>query len=297
MKETTTLRMPSGKSRIPARGLQELNPYLKSEDGKTVNTWGIPNNLFRTMAWHPRLALTEVDYANAFIFDDASYTACPSFDGRPGNVLFPEAGFVDRVTKELVINLVSLLNRSRYSITHHTVIGYFTLSSILDKTRAEELLLNLVDDNANPAFEGKTSHGNPLYSEIQLHALRLAVKLRGDAHDVTDEELGQLRTLMAESAKERIATSVLVSEPASKTPEYLAAFVNAMMVELTWCIVHFAGLLNKWFTVLRVEDEQYTVTAPGPEPRTFVEVYNLNVPEAIKKRNNALLGNDGWGGR
>lgn len=296
MKEMTTLRMPDEKPRIPARSPQELNPYLKSEDGKTVNTWGIPNNLFRTMAWHPRLALTEVDYANAFIFDEASYTTCPSFDGRPGQVLFPEAGFVDRVTKELVINLVSLLNRSRYSITHHTVIGYFTLSSLLDKTRAEELLLNLVDENGKPAFEGKTSQGKHLYSELQLQALRLAVKLQADAHDVTDEELNRLRTLMAESAKERIATSVLASEPASRTPEYVAAFVNAMIVELTWCIVHFAGLLNKWFTVLRVEDEQYAVTAPGLAPQTFVEVYNSNVPEAIKKRNNALLGNDGWGG-
>jgi hypothetical protein len=34
-----------------------------------------------------------------------------------------EAGFNDRFIKELVISRTSLINRSRYSVTHHSVIG------------------------------------------------------------------------------------------------------------------------------------------------------------------------------
>jgi len=250
------------------------------------------------MAWHPRLALTEVDYANSFIFDDQAFGAWPAFGGGSQNVMFPQAGFVDRVTKELVINLVSLLNRSRYSITHHTVIAYSFLQGALGKEISEQLLLNLVDESGRVNFEKKNWNGKPLYSLLQVLALRLAVKLCGDAHDVTDEECEHLRVVMRDVAKDRLATGLLANEPAAKTEAYVNAFVNAMFVELTWCIVHFAGLLNKWFTVLRVKDEEYTVvTPPGQSPLNFVEVYNSNVPDSIKKRNNALLGVDGWGGR
>ncbi|MEU7482281.1 hypothetical protein AB0A63_40380 [Lentzea sp. NPDC042327] len=77
-----------------------------------------------------------------------------------GTVRYPTSGFLDRVTKELVINVVSLLNRSRYSMTHHTVIGYNTLSELLPHpdpdTRAEQaeaMLLHLVDDHGNPTFD------------------------------------------------------------------------------------------------------------------------------------------------
>jgi hypothetical protein len=293
----TDLMIPKGEPRVPARKPDELSAYVKSEDTKSINTWGIPNNLFRTMAWHPRLALTEVDYANSFIFDQRSYASWPSFVDNGKSVMFPQAGFVDRVTKELVINLVSLLNRSRYSITHHTVIAYLFLSQEKGKDHAEQLLLNLVDEACKPAFENKTVGGQPLYSSVQLHALRLAVKLCGDAHDVTDEEFKQLRGLMEEVAKQQLGVGTLTTEPASKTREYVNAYVNAMLVELTWCIVHFAGLLNKWFTVLKVLDEPYRVTGEKEPSKTFAEVYNENVPESIKKRNNALLGTDGWGGR
>jgi hypothetical protein len=95
------------------------------------------------------LALTEVDYANSFIFKESEFIEIPK-PGRPtsGNVLFPSAGFIDRVTKELVINFVSLINRSRYSITHHGVISWGVLSTMAEgktdskrKARAEQMLL------------------------------------------------------------------------------------------------------------------------------------------------------------
>jgi hypothetical protein len=108
------LVVPKGGPRLRPRDPSEVNPYVKAELDKATDTWGMPNHLARTMACHPMLALTEIDYANSFIFKEDEFVQVPK-SGKPadGNVLFPSAGFVDRVTKELVVNFVSLINRSR----------------------------------------------------------------------------------------------------------------------------------------------------------------------------------------
>ncbi|KOV87528.1 hypothetical protein, partial [Nocardia sp. NRRL S-836] len=106
-----------------------MNAEVEAAYELSIATWGIPSNLFRTMAHHPALAITEVPYANSVIFDAGVLTEIPNPDtAQGGTVRYPTSGFLGRVTKELVINVVSLLNRSRYSMTHHTVIGYNTLS-------------------------------------------------------------------------------------------------------------------------------------------------------------------------
>ncbi len=66
-----------------------------------------------------------------------------------------------------------------------------------------------------------------------------------------------------------------------------------MLVELTWNVVHFSGLLNRWFTTLKMRDEAFPV---NPQGQTFIQVYNSSVPQRLKVRNNALLGPSGWGG-
>jgi len=193
------------------------------------------------------------------------------------------------VTKELLINLVSLLNKSRYSITHHTVIGLSTISEVHGMCLAEKMLLHLVDEKGSTDFE----HRNDLYDRYQLESMKIALKLRGDAHDVRDSEFSLLRDLCAERARDQIAKStVLFNQPASESAEFVSAYVDGMLVEMTWCIVHFAGLLNKWFTVMKIMDEN-DADRDGID---FVSVYNESVPESIKKRNNSLLGPDGWGG-
>lgn len=296
----TKLTIPTDGPRVHPLPPDSVNAYVRSEYDKTVNTWGIPNNLVRTMGWHPGLALTEVDYANSFIFDEGLYTTIPMpGSASPGeSVPFPQAGFVDRVIKELVINLVSLLNKSRYSITHHTVIAYTTLCDILPESNekrrrelAEELLFNLVDDDAQPSFERAQFRDRALYSELQVHCLTLATKLQSDAHQVTDDEFEELRASLRDQAERQIEDSILSSDARTKRKKYVDAYVNAMIVELTWCIVHFAGLLNKWFTVLKVMDES-DAEVDGID---FVSHYNSVVPDRIKEKNNRILGKDGWG--
>jgi hypothetical protein len=291
-------------SRVPPLPPSRADARVRAEYDKTVRTWGIPNNLIRTMAWSPALALTEVDYANSFIFDAPRYGSVPQPDGDPAaaTVLFPQAGFIDRVTKELVISLVSLLNRSRYSITHHAVIGHSTLCRELPypdpaerARRAEQMMLQLVDSNGRPDYEHQTydtgTRTVPLYSDSQLHCLRLAHAIHRDPHSVTDQEFAALRQVLRGEAEEAIAKGPLGDVIGTGTGAYLDAYVNAMIVELTWCIVHFNGLLNTWFTVLRVMDE----TDAERDGIDFVAAYNQQVPERIKVRNNNLLGATGWG--
>ncbi len=294
------LIIPANGPRIHPLHPSEVNSNVRVEYEKTVVTWGIPNNLIRTMARHPQLALTEVDYANSFIFDAGDYISWPRPGAPATNVLFRGAGFIDPITKELLINLVSLLNRSRYSITHHSVIGMTRISAALSQDfgemaakKAEAMLLNLVDANCKSDFEGQLFEGEPLYSEFQLTSLRFAEKMHANSHSITDTDMTRLRDVCRLRAVEEIQAAPLASQfgPVGPDAAYIDAYVDGMVVELTWCVAHFGGLLNHWFTVLRIRDEQ-DVDRDGID---FVSYYNSFVPDSIKVRNNNLLGHDGWG--
>jgi hypothetical protein len=298
------LVIPKDGPRLRPRDPSEVNPYVKAELDKATDTWGIPNHLARTMACHPMLALTEIDYANSFIFKENEFVQIPK-PGKPadGNVLFPSAGFVDRITKELVINFVSLINRSRYSITHHGVISWGALSSAVEgktgaerKARAEQMLLHLVDGRGTPGYaDAPPFRGKPLYSEIHVEALRLAEAMNRDPHSVTDQQFAKLSRLLRDQAKAQIADGPLARQfgRGGPDPAYLDAYVDGMMVELTWNIAHFSGLLNRWFTTLKMRDEPFAL---DPQGQDFAQVYNQLVPKSIKRRNNSLLGANGWGG-
>ena len=288
------LKMPIGPPRVPPLDLQLASPLVNAAHDKSIRTWGIPNNLFRTMAWSPQLGLTIVDYANSFIFDRNFYSLTPQASGDASKpVLFPDSGFVDRVTKELVINYVSLLNKSRYSITHHTLIGWFTLVKDLPdenpkdrEKRAEEMLLHLVSSEGKPDYEGRvfSGDGHPLYSPFQVLAFRLGEKMRQDAHLVTNEDFDDLLHYAKDIAKTACKQEPLLTASAPHLDTYTDAYAKGVVVELMWLIGHFAGLLNHWFTALRVPDE--------PE---FVDTYNKIVPVSVRKRNNGVLGATGWG--
>lgn len=279
------LILPNDGPRVEPLAPGQVNSGVLAEYEKTVRTWGIPNNLIRTMAAMPQLALTEVDYANAFIFDTDTYTDWPKPGSASESVKFPTADFVDRVTKELVINLVSLLNRSRYSITHHSFIGFMTIKGATeDEGKARDMLLHLANGSGEPTYKDAPSG---LYSEYQLAALDLAEKIQSTTgHSVSDEQVKSLRDLMRGEARKKSSDNKLPEDD-----EYIEALVDGMYVELTWCICHFGGLLNKWFTILKVKDEEYPVAGGN----SFVANYNALVPEEVRIRNNQILGADGWG--
>jgi alkylhydroperoxidase family enzyme len=233
----------------------ELDPYTESGLVMAELTWGrFRNNLAKTMAYTPRLLQTEVEYCNSFIFDP------PTFRGD-----VQETAFNDRFLKELVISRTSLLNRSWYSITHHSFIG---LKLFTDAGRREEghrKLLHLHEHQSHP----------DVYTPREMVVLNYTVKVTRDPHSVTDQEFEQLRQVLADGNRGDQRWESLDRETSSR-------YVCSQISELTWLIGHFC-LLNRWFTALQVPDE-------GPDDEdNFQAAYENMVPEDVRLRNARVL--------
>lgn len=253
-KRTADKQGPWTRIRPLQRG--ELDAYTHAGMVMGELTWGgFRNNLCRVMAYCPKLMQTEVEYCNTFIFDP------PTFRGQ-----VQEAGFNDRFLKELVISRTSLINRSRYSVTHHSFIGFALFDGAGRRQEGHAKLLHLHEHEQYPK----------VYTDLERVVLDYTTKVARDAHTVTDQEFAKLReTLAADSKKDQ--------RLASLPPDQFARHVDARIVELTWLICHFC-LLNRWFTVLQVPDET------GQDEDNFLMMYGNTVPADIRERNEAVLG-------
>lgn len=245
-------------TRIRPLQRDELDPYTEAGMVLGELTWGrFRNNLCRVMAYLPGLTQTEVEYCNKFIFDP------PTFRGD-----IQEAGFNDRFLRELVISRTSLINRSRYSITHHAFIGMKLFTDVDRREEGHRKYLHLHEHEKHPE----------IYTEVERTVLDFIAKVTRDAHTITDEEFDKLREVLAIDSRvdERLA-----SLPAAQFDRH----VDARIVELVWLCGHFC-LLNRWFTVLQVPDE-------GPQDEdNFLAAYEAVVPEDVRKRNEIILAGD-----
>jgi alkylhydroperoxidase family enzyme len=242
-------------TRIRPLQRDEIDPYTEAGMMAGELTWGrFPNNLCKVMAYTPRLLQTEVEYCNTFIFDPTTFR---------GEV--QEAGFNDRFIKELVISKTSLLNRSRYSVTHHAFIGMKLYSDADRRDEAHMKYLHLHEHEMHPE----------VYSEREQVILDYTAKVVKDAHLVTDEEFENLRRVLREHNMQNERLKKL-------SPEDMNRHVDSQIVELTWLMGHFC-LLNRWFTVLQVPDE-------GPRDEAdAIAAFAQVVPEDILKRNEQIL--------
>jgi len=245
-------------TRIRPLQIEEVDDYTAAGLKQAELTWGhFPNNLAKVMAYCPRLIQTEVEYANTFIFDPESFMGDRQV-----------AGFNDRFIKELVMVRTSLVNRSRYSITHHSFIAMKLYGDAGRGDEAHQKFLHLHEHEKHPE----------VYTERERVILDYTVKVAKDAHTVTDEEFERLRGVLREH-------NMLDKRLKRFSGERMARHVDTQVVELTWLICHFC-LLNRWFTVLQVPDE-------GPEDEAnFQAAYEQVVPEDIRKRNEKILKGD-----
>ncbi len=233
----------------------EIDPYTEAGMVAGEITWGrFRNNLCKVMAYTPRLLQTEVEYCNTFIFDPTTLR---------GDV--QEAGFNDRFIKELVISLTSLMNRSRYSVTHHSAIGMTLYTNAGREEEAHQKYLYLHEYFNHP----------DVYTERERVVLGYTDKVTKDAHLVTNEEFHELRRILREH-------NLQDSRLKNFSTRQMDRYVDSQIVELTWLIGHFC-LLNRWFTVLQVPDE-------GPQDEdNFIAFYEQAVPEDIRRRNEKIL--------
>ena len=132
-----------------------------------------------------------------------------------------------------MISRTSLINRARYSVTHHSVIG---LSLFADAGRRDEAIpkyLHLHEHEKHPEA----------YAERERVVLDYTAKVTKDAHLVTDQEFQELRRVLTEH-------NLKDDQLKNLTTEEMSRHVDAQIVELTWLIGHFC-LLNRWFTALQ----------------------------------------------
>ncbi|MCK4351778.1 hypothetical protein KAW65_00030 [candidate division WOR-3 bacterium] len=255
---------PKGTARILPLQMEDLKDkgYTKSALHEAAYTWGqgtfFPNNLIKVMAHCPKLAQTEIIYANSFLFDEEVW-----LNG------VQQAGFVNRCLREMVISCISLINRCRYSVTHHSLIGYLEFQKA-GRSRQEYI------DKYLHLHEFDSSAYKKNYTLLELALFEYAKKICEDPHTVSDKEFEKLQRLFA--AYNRKQSKKIIS----KQNEQL---VKSQIVEITWLVCHFC-LLNRWFTVLHVEDEG------KKDELDFLKIYEETVPEEIIRRNNLLLGDD-----
>jgi alkylhydroperoxidase family enzyme len=243
-------------TRIRPLQRDEVDPYTKGGIEFGEATWGgFPTNLLKVLAYCPRLVQTEAEYANTFIFDP------PTFRGD-----VQEAGFNDRFLKELVISRTSMFNRSRYSVTHHALIGMALYEGAGRAEEGRKKYLHLHEHEKHP----------DIYTERERVVLDYAVAVSRDAHSVTDADFTKLRRVLREHNLQNDRLNKLGDAG-------IAVHVDRQIVELTWLIGQF-NLLNRWFTVLQVPAE-----TPADEA-DFGALYETVVPEDIRKRNEAILG-------
>jgi alkylhydroperoxidase family enzyme len=239
------------------RPLQRDEIDIYTEAGMVVGelTWGrFRNNLSKVMAYTPRLLQTEVEYCNTFIFDPETFR---------GNI--QEAGFNDRFIKEMVITRTSLVNRSRYSVTHHTFIGLNLFSNAGRQDEAHVKYLYLHEHELHPE----------VYTEREQVILDYTVKVTKDAHLVSDKDFENLKRILREY-------NVNDQRIGKLSDDEMARHVDSQIVELTWLIGHFC-LLNRWFTVLQVPDEG------AQDEDNFLALYNQIIPQDIRDRNEKIL--------
>jgi len=250
---------PKGECRIPplATGAVKDKGVTASAIAHASWTWGqgdyFPSNLIKTMAHCPRLAQTEVDYANSFIFDEESY-----LNG------VQQAGFVDRCLKEMLIVCVALTNRCRYTTTHHSYIAHITFEHARRLDDYLRIFLHLHEEDLTPYD----------YTPLEYELISYAKKICRDPHTITYDEVRRIRKLLGDYN---------LHQKPGLTNEANDQLINSQLVEITWLISHFC-LLTRWFTVLQVEDE-------GEEAEVnFLKLYAEQVPPEIIERNNDVLG-------
>ncbi|MBZ5520640.1 MAG: hypothetical protein LAP21_00065 [Acidobacteriia bacterium] len=256
-------------TRIRPLQIDEVDDYTAAAYKQGELTWGhFPSNLMKIMGHCPQLAITEVPYANSFIFDTDVYNHGKQF-----------AGFLDRPLKELLISRTSLQNRSRYSVNHHSFLGFTVFKNLGREEEGHRKLLFLHEHEKH----------RELYTARENACLDYAVEVSKDAHLVTDSEFKNLKAVLRAYNSGRAPASEMTDFDRDFIRKWAAfdnkqhdQLVDSQIVEMTWLIGQFC-LLNRWFTALQVPDE-------GPDDEAnFLGAYEAGVPKDIRDRNERLL--------
>jgi len=248
------------------KGLQAMSDWIWSGHLSPV---AFPNHLARVFLHIPGIFEQQLNYSTSLIFDEPSY--------RNGVQV---SGFVDRVAKELAINLIARRRRVRYTMTHHAVLGLHTARKHgLSDQQYFEKLLGLLD------HAGSTRVFTPLersvlefadafccnpkaYTDAQYSQLREVLRRENAEH----YEHRQRRFTQLDAARAAWAMALLegqtpeaavqacakaADEAGREMPDSLQELtINAQVVELAFLCLQFVAL-GDVLTALNVPDEEF----------------------------------------
>lgn len=280
--------------------------WVRGNEARAEWTWAAqlvdnpeaaPNNLGRYLVQIPGVFEKQLDYTTSLIFDT------PSF--RNGVQI---SGFVDRVTKELVINAIAQRRRAWYTMTHHAFLGM--QSARRYGTAPDKMAQKMLHLDA-PSTPG-------VFDRHERAALIFANKFATDPQSYSDQDFAEFRAafdeydqnvyasverpfLQVRAAREAGAQALVDAKSANEADalarkaadgvlttmpkDLLARKINSQFVELCFLSMQFVALTGV-FSALNIPDE-------GPMDGALQPAYP---PEFIKKLNGLLAaGSNGIG--
>ena len=295
---------------VPLQGADLKLPnvnWVRGNEARTEWTWAaqlsypddpqpFSNNLGKSLVQIPGVLEKQLDYSTSLIFDT------PSF--RNGVQI---SGFVDRVTKELVINAIAQKRRAWYTTTHHAFLGMATArryDSAPDKMPRKMLHLDAAStpgvferhEHAALIFANKFATDPQSYSDQDFAEFRAAFgEYNQNVFASVERPFLQLRAAReagaqalvdAKSANEAdtLARKAADGIPTTMPKDLLARKIDSQFVELCFLSMQFIALTGM-FSALNIPDE-------GPMDDNLRDY----PPEFIQKLNGLLAaGSNGIG--
>jgi len=232
-----------------------------TQGGQSVAAWGwgrgahIPGSLVFALQHLPDAGREEVFYSLALMFNEDQT--------RNGALV---AGFVDRVLKELLIQKIYRLNRSRYGLEHHTLFAYTEFlrrygggnfrragMSDTDAQRATERALTECTEKL--LYVHEADKHSEKYSPVELAALTWvdAVILR--PHEAYRRE-GALREALQNQNESEIAAGTRWLDMTANVTrdEAVKRLLDHQIAELGMFVAHIDAV-GRAMTMMRLEAE------------------------------------------
>jgi len=232
-----------------------------TQGGQSVASWGwgrgahVPGSLVFALQYLPDAGREEVFYSLALMFNEDQT--------RNGTLV---AGFVDRVLKELLIQKVYRLNRSRYGLEHHTLFAYteflrrygggnFRRAGMSDTDAQRATQRALTECTEKLLYIHEANKYPEKYSPVELAAFAWvnAVILR--PHEAYRQEPALREALQSQNEAEIAAGTRWLDMTGSVTrDEATKRLLDHQIAELGMLVPHIDGV-GRAMTMMRLEAE------------------------------------------
>jgi len=223
-----------------------------------------PGSLPYALMHHPELARYEAPYSLPLLFNEDEW--------RNGT---QTAGFVTRRLKELVIQKIYRLNRSRYGLEHHTMFFYNTYydehgvgrTPRPDLTDTEKKkALNAAKERAYMAIMYINDHSNApkgIYTSLEKEIMSWTECLLRKPHKAYEIE-EKVRSELEKGNRREVEAGLrhLDTSPGIGVEAALKRLVDHQVSELAMMIGHMDGL-GRALTILRLEAEDAVQMVEG----------------------------------